>query len=53
MSADIRRPAESSGFLDFLGFLLFHEVQDLLGVLRGQLVHDVGGVLRRHAVENE
>ena len=39
-------------FLDLFGFLLLHEVEDLLRLLGGQLVDHVGGVLGRHLVED-
>jgi hypothetical protein len=38
--------------LDLFRLLLFHQVQDLLGVLARELVDDVGRVLGRHPVED-
>ncbi len=38
--------------LDVLGLLFLHELEDLLGLVPGQLVDDVGRVLRRHLVED-
>ena len=52
MSRPGRLLAVLEDLLDLLGLLLLHEVQHLLGLLRGQLLEDLGRVVRPHAVED-